>query len=176
MLRTIFFLILGLFFSCKSDLDHTPKEKNTLAVRTETGKNIEVYYSENGKKAAILHASTMMRQEDSLNRTYFPNGIKLDMFDSLETPSSVLTSKYAELDHTTNFMIARDSVVVISANGQSLKSNDLTWKQNERKLVSFGAVELKTKTEIIYGDTLYADENLHRYVIKKVRGTVQVKQ
>ena len=136
--------------------------------------SVEVYYSEKGKKAALLYASTMMRQEDSLNRTYFPDGIKLDMFDSLETPSSVLTSKYAELDHTTNFMIARDSVVVTSTNGQSLKSKELIWKQNERKLVSYGAVELKTKTEIIYGDTLFADENLKRYVIKKVRGIVQV--
>lgn len=176
MFRYVALVLIVLLNSCKSDLDHTPKEKNKIDARTETAKNIEVYYSENGKKAAKLFAPTMMRQEDSLNRTYFPNGIHLDMYDSLETPSSVMTSKYAELDHSTNFMKAKDSVVVISTNGQSLKSNELIWKQNERKLETNGAVELRTKNEIIYGDSLFADENLRRYVIKKVRGIVQVKK
>ena len=177
-MKSIRFFILLLFTSsvlaCKNDLETTSKEKNNLPARTDVGKNIEVYYSEKSIKTALLHAPTMMKQEDTAYRTYFPDGIKLEMFDSLGNLSSTLTSKYGENDHMTNQMKARDSVVLISTNGQSLKTKELIWMQNEHKMVSYGAVEITNKNEIIYGDTLFGDENLKRYVVKKIRGIVHI--
>jgi LPS export ABC transporter protein LptC len=118
----------------------------------------------------------MMREQDSVNKTTFPNGIRLDMFNPDGSLGSTLTSKYGEMDHLTNQMIAKDSVVVYSTNGQSLRCKDLVWKQNERMLSTYGKVALQTPTEIIYGDTLFADENLKIYRIKKVTGIAQVKK
>jgi hypothetical protein len=43
-------------------------------------------------------------------------------------------------------------------------------------LTTYGKVALQTPTEIIYGDTLIADENLKIYRIKKVTGIAQVKK
>lgn len=168
----IFFLLLS--FSCKNDLETSIVEKNSLGARTDVGKNIKVLYSEKGIKTALLTAPTMMKQEDSSYKTYFPDGLKLEMYDSLGALSSTLTSKYGEHDHTTNQMKAKDSVILISTNGQSLKTKELIWIQNENKMVSYGSVEIINKTEIIYGDTLFADENLKKYVVKKIRGVVHV--
>jgi LPS export ABC transporter protein LptC len=98
------------------------------------------------------------------------------MFNPDGTLGSTLTSKYGEMDHLTNQMIAKDSVVVNSTNGQNLRCQDLIWKQNERMLTTYGKVALQTPTEIIYGDTLIADENLKIYRIKKVTGIAQVKK
>ncbi|EFX60055.1 hypothetical protein DAPPUDRAFT_345612 [Daphnia pulex] len=100
-----------MIYACKSDLSNTKKEKNDLPPNIEIAKNIEVYYSENALKSALLTAPVMMREQDSVNKTTFPNGIKLDMFNPDGTLGSTLTSKYGEMDHLTNQMIAKDSVV-----------------------------------------------------------------
>lgn len=155
-------------------METTSKEKNNLGARTEVGKDIEVNYSERGIKTAILHAPTMMKQEDTANKTYFPDGIKLEMYDSLGALSSTLIAKYGEHDHSTNIMKARDSVSVISTNGQSLKAKELLWLQNENRMVSYGSVQIHNQREIIYGDTLFADQNLNKYTVKKITGIVHV--
>lgn len=166
--------IILFLFSCKNDLQNTKMEKDSLAARTDVGKNIVVNYSEKGIRTAILTAPTMVKQEDTAFKTYFPDGIMLKLYDSAGNISSTMTSKYGEHDHKTNQMKARDSVKVVSADGRILKSQELIWIENERKMQSFGQVEIRNKNEIIYGDTLFADENLKRYVVKKIRGIVNV--
>lgn len=172
----VFFIGVVFLFSCENDIKHTAKEKNKLGARVDVGSNIEVYYSEKGIQTALLKAPVMMKQEDSQFKTMFPKGIHLQMFDSVGQLASTMTAKYGEHDHTTNQMKAHDSVLVVSTHGQILKAKDLIWLSNENKMVSYGAVEMRTPTEIIYGDTLFADENLKRYLVKKVRGVVQVKK
>jgi len=171
-----YFLIsfILLFFSCKNDLQNTKVEKDALSARTDVGKNIVVNFSEKATRAAILTAPTMVKQEDTAYKTYFPDGIVLKLYDSMGNISSTMTSKYGEHDHKTNQMKARDSVLVVSADGRILKSQELIWMENERKMQSYGQVEIRNKNEIIYGDTLFADENLKRYVVKKIRGIVNV--
>ena len=47
----------------------------------------------------------------------------------------------------------------------------------DKKLKGLGSqytTIIQNKNEIIYGDTLFADENLKRYVVKKIRGIVHV--
>jgi LPS export ABC transporter protein LptC len=174
-MRTSILCVIILFlFSCKNDLQNTKMEKDSLAARTDVGKNIVVNYSEKGIRTAILTAPTMVKQEDTAFKTYFPDGIMLKLYDSAGNISSTMTSKYGEHDHKTNQMKARDSVKVVSADGRILKSQELIWIENERKMESYGQVEIRNKNEIIYGDTLFADENLKRYVVKKIRGIVNV--
>ena len=90
---------LSLCISCSNDLQNTIIEKDKLNARTDVGKNIEVNYSEKAIRAAILTAPTMVKQEDTSFKTYFPDGIILKLFDSLGRISSSMTSKYGEHDH-----------------------------------------------------------------------------
>lgn len=169
-----FTYIVVILLGCKNDLQNTVVVKDNLSARTDVGKNIQVNYSEKSIRTAILTAPTMVKQEDTANKTYFPDGIILRLYDSIGNISSTMTSKYGEHNHTTNQMKAKDSVVVISADGRVLKAQELIWMENERQMKSFGQVEIRNKNEIIYGDTLFADENLKRYVVKKIRGIVNV--
>jgi hypothetical protein len=63
-------------------LQNTKMEKDSLAARTDVGKNIVVNYSEKGIRTAILTAPTMVKQEDTAFKTYFPDGIMLKLYDS----------------------------------------------------------------------------------------------
>jgi LPS export ABC transporter protein LptC len=173
--------ILGLFLiftllltACSNDLERTKKEKNNMPVRSELGTNVRVYYSEHAQRKAILTSANMFRREDTMFKTYFPEGVRIEMFDSLGNIATVITSKYGEQNHNNNEMIARDSVQVQNVNGKTLKTNDLIWIPNENRMISYGAVEIRDGQEVIYGDTLFGDENLKRYVVKKVRGRVLV--
>lgn len=175
MVRYAVFYIWACFWiSCQGDLKTAAKEKNDLPVRSELGINPKIYYSENASKKAIVSAPKMMRREDSLMKTYFPDGVHVDIFDSLGNPATKVTAKYGEQNHQNNQLIAHDSVEVINVNGKILKTNHLIWMPNENKMISYGAVEIRDQREVIYGDTLHADENLKRYVVKKVRGIIHV--
>jgi LPS export ABC transporter protein LptC len=170
----LFLFACVIFFSCKNDLDSTQKVNNNLPPRSEFGEQINVYYTEKGRQTAHLYAPSMLKQDDSLYKTYFPKGIVLKIYDSVGNHTSTLTAKYGEHDHTTNEMKAKDSAVLVGSDNKSLRANELIWLANTNQMISYGAVQIQTKDELILGDTLFADENLKRYTIKKVRGIVHV--
>jgi LPS export ABC transporter protein LptC len=172
-----FLLLLILTFSCKNDLNTISKEKvKDLSITEEYATDIEIYFSENAQKKSILRAPVMVKKKDTLDKTMFPEGIYLEMYQENGALGSTLRAKYGAMDHISQEMTAKDSVVVISSNGQSLRCKHLTWNQQTRMLQTNGSVALKTQTETIYGDTLTADENLRIYKIKHITGIVQVKK
>jgi len=173
---TLFFFFVLIISGCKTDLQNTKIEKNNISSNIEMANNVTIRYSERGKNQAILKAPIMMRELDSINRTMFTQGMNLKIYDSVGNLSNTLTSKYGELDHQTNQMKAKDSVKVVNAKGETLTTKELIWMQNERKLYTYGSVALRTEKEVIYGDTLIADEAFRTYTIKKVKGIIQIKK
>jgi lipopolysaccharide assembly outer membrane protein LptD (OstA) len=73
-------------------------------------------------------------------------------------------------------MIARNNVEVINIKGEKLNSEELIWNNKNKKIYTEKFVTIQTKDEIIYGDGLEANEDLTNYKIKKIRGTIQVKE
>jgi lipopolysaccharide assembly outer membrane protein LptD (OstA) len=49
------------------------------------------------------------------------------------------------------------------------------WNQAEKKIYATGFVRITTPDEIIYGNGLEAKEDFSEYTIKKVTGTVKIK-
>jgi LPS export ABC transporter protein LptC len=70
---------------------------------------------------------------------------------------------------------AKNDVVVINENGEKLNTEQLFWDQKEQKITSNTFVKITRKTEIIMGDGLESNQDFTRYKIKKIRGTLQVK-
>ncbi len=58
---------------------------------------------------------------------------------------------------------------------QQLNTEELFWRQDDKKINTEKFVTIKLANEVIYGTGLDAAQDLSTYVIKKVEGEFEVK-
>lgn len=171
----ILFFSIPFFYSCKNDLAEINKISSLEDANVEIGKKIELLYSTNGKVRARLIAPLLLRHRTKIPFTEMPNGLKLYFYNDSMVSESKLTAKYGITYEKSNEMIVRDSVVVINLKGEKLETEELIWNDQTQKISSTKFVKIQTHDEIIYGDGLEANSDLTNYKIKKIRGTIHLK-
>jgi hypothetical protein len=65
-------------------------------------------------------------------------------------------------------MYAIDSVVAVSDSGVVLKTQELMWRNSDKKIVSDKFVTIVSPKEKISGYGFESDQHLRNYVIKKI--------
>ncbi len=166
-----------LFTACENDLEKVnliTKKKN---LPIESGTQMTIIYSDSGIVRAKIQAPTLERYAGKENYMLMPKGVKMEFFNADEQVSSTLTSKYAKVIELPDNKIleAKNDVVVVNENGEKLNTEQLFWDQKEQKITSNTFVKITRKTEIIMGDGLESNQDFTKYKIKKIRGTLHVK-
>ncbi len=162
-------------FSCETDMSEIKKISSPDEAQVEVGKKIELLYSSQGKVRARLLAPELLRHRTKTPFSEMPKGLKMYFYNDSMVAESKLTAKYGVTYEKSNEMIVRDSVVVINLNGEKLETEELIWNEQTQKITSNKFVKIQTKDEIIYGDGLEANNDLTNYKIKKIRGTIHLK-
>lgn len=171
-------LLIFLFFvlSCKNSIE----EVNTLTVTQneapETGKGIELIYSDSAKIKFKLTAGRLERKEGEIPVTEFFDGVKIIFYDDDMKPESEIRSDYAIHYEKEEKMIARDNVVVVNINGDQLNTEELTWEQQKHLVYTDVFVKITTSEETLFGDGLESNEDFTKYKIKKIKGTINRKE
>ncbi len=142
----------------------------------ETGKDVEVLYSDQGKIKAKLRAPTLSRFHVKDSYTEMPDGLKLLFFDADGKVNSQLTAGYGISYDKSSQMIARNNVEAINIYGDKLNTEELIWNQQTQKISSDKFVKITTKDEIIFGDGFESNQDLTNYTIRKIRGTIRLNQ
>ncbi len=169
-------LLLFFFSSCVNN----PAEVNTLTEKNtgpvQTAYNIEILYSD----SAILKARVVTPELDKFggDKPYilFPKGVKAYFYGEDQKVTSSLSAKYAVNHENEKRMEAKKDVVVINDKGEKLNTEHLVWDQNTQKLYSDQFVKITTSDEVVYGDGFEANEDFTRYRIKKIKGTINLKE
>lgn len=104
-----------------------------------------------------------------------PKGLKLVFYNDSMGVSSRLTANYGISYENSHEMIVRDNVQVVNVNGEIMNTEELIWNSKTEKITSDKFVKIQTKDEIIYGDGLEANQDLTNYKIRKIRGTIHLK-
>ncbi|HWB64624.1 MAG TPA: LPS export ABC transporter periplasmic protein LptC [Chitinophagales bacterium] len=164
-----------LLFSCKGDLDKAKQIIARANVNIETGKQVEINYSDNGIVRIKATAPTATRFNKEKPYLEFSDGIKILFYNSSHQVESTLTAKYATAYENSHAMTARDSVVVVNNKGEVLNTDELIWDEDKKIIYSNSFVKITTADEIIYGNGMTANENFTDYVIKHITGTIKVK-
>jgi LPS export ABC transporter protein LptC len=180
LIKQLFYsLIAGVvgasIISCKNDADtiHLFTQKKLLP--TESTKNITLIYSDSGIVTARLYSPQIDRYEKDTSFIEFPKGIKLEFFNKEKKVESQLTARYAIKNNRTGIMEAKNNVEVFNKKGETFNSEHLIWNQNNHTIYSNTFVKIKTTNEIIYGDGFESNEDFSKYRIKKIRGTINLK-
>ena len=87
--------------------------------------------------------------------------------DRQEIHTTTLTSKNGRVDESTNNLFAKDSVVVKS-DSVTIKTDEMMWRNKDRKIVSDKFVKVISPKEVIEGYGFESDQSLKNYIIYNI--------
>ncbi|MEI9943666.1 MAG: LPS export ABC transporter periplasmic protein LptC [Chitinophagaceae bacterium] len=170
--------VTGCFFvfSCENDqktIDDWTKNK----VMQEEATNIESYMSQEGKVKAKLTAPLMLRILADTQYVEFPKSLHVDFYNDSTIIETRLDSKYGKYFENDEKVYLRDSVIVITISGDTLKSPDLWWDQAKGMFYTDKYAEYHSKSQLIHGGKgLEATDDLKTVTFKEPTGIVEVKE
>ena len=146
-------------------------------VMKEEATNVESYLSQSGKMKAKLTAPLMLRVSADTLYVEFPNTLHVDFYDSTTKVETWLDSKYAKYYEGLGKVYLRDSVIVITAKGDTLKSPDLWWDQNTKLFYTDKYAIYHGIGKNIYGGKgLVATQDLNSVIFNQPTGTIKVSE
>jgi len=163
-----------MFFSCVNDINEINQTTQLGEPGIERGKDIEMFYSEDGNVKIMIKAPAITRYLTENPYTEFSEGLHVDFFDDSLHVTSNLTANYGVRYEKELKTIVRNDVLVINEEGEQLSTEELVWDEQKHTIYSEKFVKITTGTDILYGEGLEADERMTRYKILKPQGTIKV--
>ena len=161
-------------FSCENDANKVEEWTKKVVMKEEAVK-IDSYLSQGGVMKARLQAPLMVRVYADTVYVEFPESLHVDFYNDSTRIDSWLDSRYGKYFEPLNKVYLRDSVVVITAKGDTLKSPDLWWDQNTKLFYTDKYAIYHGIGKNIYGGKgLTATQDLSSVIFNQPTGTVQV--
>lgn len=177
IIQTAFF-ITGCFFmaGCEND-DKVLQDWTKKVVMKEEAIQVESYLSQDGKLKAKLKAPLMIRVAGDTISVEFPKKLHCDFYDDSTQLETWLDSKYGIYYENLNKVYLRDSVVVITVKGDTLKSPDLWWDQSTKMFYTDKYATYHGVGKNIYGGKgMEATQDLKRIMFKETTGNLKVSE
>ena len=137
--------------------------------------NSTVFFTDSGKTAAILYTGHL-QLFNTRKETILDDGVKVEFFNSLEVKTTTLTSKRGRVDEKTNDLYAIDSVVAVNDSGIVVKTDELKWRNKDKKIASDKFVTIDSPDEHIEGYGFESDQHLRNYVIYNITYITRAKK
>ena len=125
-----------------------------------------VFFSDSGKTKAILYYNHL-KKYDQPSETLLDT-MKVKFYNDQGEQTSVLTALKGKVNDLTNDLYAIDSVVAVSDSGVTLKTQELMWRNKDKKIVSDKFVTITSPKEKIQGYGFESDQNLRNYIIYNI--------
>ena len=161
--------ILLIIVNCTGK-DVKPKVDSSFVVEelpAQESWNSKIFFTDSGKTRAILYTGHL-QVFSNRKETILEDGVKVEFFNSLEVKTTTLTSKRGRVDEKTNDLYAIDSVVAVNDSGIVVKTDELKWRDKDRKIVSDKFVTIESPDEHIEGYGFESDQHLRNYVIYNI--------
>lgn len=132
-------------------------------VRTDSGKIVLKIF-------APVYEGFSHLEEDPYDE--YMEGINVITYTIYPEVSSSLICKYAKHDINQDKWEARDDVVAVNIDGDTLRTEQMFWDSKSEKIFSDKHVTIKTATEIIYGTGFTAKQDFTGWKIRNVKGVI----
>lgn len=183
--KTIFlFLLIPVlcicFTACENDIAVVNSFTSAIEKQlpAESGKNVEIIYSDSAKIKAKLTAVQLDRYAGKKSYMLLPKGMEVLFFNEKGEQQTKLTANYGigfDNGKGMEHMEAKGNVVVINEKGDRLNTEHLIWNAITRKIYTNEFVKITTKDEVIWGDGLEANQDFSEYEIKHPKGQISLK-
>ncbi len=129
--------------------------------------NSTIFFTDSGRTRAILiagHLRVFSRNKETL----LDSNIRVEFYNNEEIHTTTLTAKRGRVDELTNNLYAIDSVVAVNDSGIVITSDEMMWRNKDRKIVSEKYVTIVSPKEKIEGYGFESDQNLRNYIIYNI--------
>lgn len=165
-LSIILILIIN---GCKSEKlrPNINTEINIEELPAQESWNSKIVFTDSGKVKAIVHSGHIRVFTDAME-TLLDSGLQVDFYNQIEEKSTTLNSKRGRVNDRTKDLYAIDNVVAVSDSGVTLMTEELMWRNNDRKIYTDKFVTIITPDEEIRGYGFESDQQLRNYTIYKI--------
>lgn len=158
---------------CEND-EKKIQDMTRKVVMKEEAINVESMLSQEGILKARLKAPLMIRVFADTVYAEFPKSLHCDFYSDAGTLESWLDSKYGKYFENLGKVYLKDSVVVITVKGDTLRSPDLWWDQNSKMFYTDKYATYHAPGKQIYGTIgLEATQDLTSVIFKYPVGTIE---
>lgn len=126
---------------------------------------------------AMQYKAPLMFQHQRIDSPYieFTQGLQIDMFDTKNgaKKSGYLESTYGMFKRKEGLMYFKDKVKVINGKGEILRSDDLWWNQDKKRITTDKRISILQAGAKIYGVGLDATDDMSEYEIRQLSGKIK---
>jgi len=166
-------IVIVLATGCVNDINEVNETSRLAEPGIEKGKNIELFYSENGVVKVRVTAPSVIQHVTSDPYSEFDQGLKVEFFNDSLRVVSVVSANYGIRYEKDLKTILRNDVQVINEKNEHLSTEELIWDEKKHIIYSEKFVKITTPDQVLYGEGMEADEELTKYIIKKPQGTIK---
>jgi len=163
----ISFLLLLIACNNKDVKPHIDASISSGELPSQESWNSTIFFTDSGNTKAILYAGHI-QVFSQRKETLFDEGLKVEFFNYNEQLTTTLTSKRGRVDERTNDLYAIDSVVAVNDSGIVVKTEELKWRNSDKKIISDKFVTIDSPSEHIEGYGFESDQHLRNYVIYNI--------
>tara|TARA_B110000444_G_C18724344_1_gene540078 strand:+ start:149 stop:673 length:525 start_codon:yes stop_codon:yes gene_type:complete len=163
-------LIVSFFiFSCLKE-DSEISVKSSLDYPDQESWGVTIILSDVGIERARIE-SGHLEKHNKKEFIMLKDSVKVDFFDKEERHVSTLFCSYAEVNQSSNNMVAINSVVAVSDSGITLFTDTLIWDSKQEKMHTKDSIMITTVTQdTLYGIGFESDSDLKNWKILKPSG------
>lgn len=164
-----FIAALLLFAGCESGKvqPNVSSEFNTEELPAQESWNSTILFSDSGKTKAVMevgHVRVFTQSQESI----IDSGLKINFYNKQEQVATVLTARWGRVDDISRDLYAYKNVVAENDSGVTLKTEKLTWRNADEKIMTNEFVTITTPQETIKGYGFESDQTLSNYVIYRI--------
>jgi LPS export ABC transporter protein LptC len=178
MLKSISFYLITLvtfiIAGCESDLKKVKEIELKQNGELETTKQAEIIYSDSTYVKAVLKAPILNHYKTNTPYYEMPKGIEVTFYDKYLKQTTKVTSDYAIQKENQKIIHLKRNVVATNIKGDTFKSEELIWDENQRRFYSNLPVIITTEKTDIHGPGFWANESFTYYEITQGTGAFEV--
>jgi LPS export ABC transporter protein LptC len=168
--------VIGLS-SCENDIEvvNSITSATEKKLPLESGKNVEVIYSDSAIVRAKLITPQLDRYMGEKSYMEMPKGMIIIFFDEFKKEQNRLTADYGigyDNGNGMDKMEAKRHVIVVNEKGEKLETEHLTWNAATKKIFTDEFVKITTKDKVLMGEGLTANQDFSEYEIAHPKATI----
>lgn len=169
-------LLAVLLYSCENDIKAVKALGEELA-HVDRYEDIHITYSDSARLMVDLYAPLMTThyEKNQPAEDRFDRGVLVIFYNQVGDTASELRARKATRYIAQDLIAIRDSVALVSTDGDTLRTEELFWDSGAGRLYTTGAFRYANPTERIFGYRFNSDDRFETFSYEKMSGHMQVK-
>jgi LPS export ABC transporter protein LptC len=173
-LHSSWILILALTLACCKPSVKDIKKKVVYKGPVAETTNVSTLYSDSARLQIKLSAPLQLQYENQDG--IYPKGIFMTFYDRKGKVTNTVRANYGKYDKQKDQYFVRGNVVLENAvKKETLRTEELFWEKQTRKIHTDKFVTIQTETDILKGTGLTANQDFSDYKILKPTGIFSLK-